>query len=41
MGKFFEQIGSLILLALIGFVAFGIIYVLFVQFLTTETSPFG
>ena len=41
MGKFFEQIGVLILLAMLGFVTFGIIAVLFWQFLTNEPSPFG
>jgi hypothetical protein len=41
MGKFFEQIGVLILLAMMGFVTFGIIAVLFWQFLTNEPSPFG
>ncbi len=41
MGKFFEQIGVLMLLAMLGFVAFGIIAVLFWLFLTNEPSPFG
>jgi len=41
MGKFFEQIGTLILVALMSFIAFGIIGVLFWQFYNTEPSPFG
>ncbi len=41
MGRFMESVGSLLLVAALAFVAFGIIWVLFWTFLSTDPSPFG
>ena len=41
MGKFFENVGALVLVALLAFVAFGIIVILFWQYITTQPTPLG